>query len=228
MITLVLGNITEVDAFAKVYFENSALITSPPPKVKPAKKEGLELYIECPVWKGGIENEQALLNANYRSSLQIAKQENCQSIAFYYNCLGKEAIPDDLACKFAINTVSKYLFDENLLIEVLFVCSYQFHYDLYESLLLKKIVRRSFRITGLVQGVFYRQSTYQKAQELNLSGFVINEEDGKVYIEVQGSLYHIHLLFDWCLEGPSRAQVENIKVEELKTLSDEKLFSIKR
>jgi len=228
MITLVLGNITEVDAFAKVYFENSALMKSPPPEPKPGKREGLELYIECPVWKGGINNEQELLNANYRSSLQIAKEENCQSIAFYYNCLGKEAIPDELACKYAINTVSKYLFDENLAIEVLFVCPYQFHFDLYESLLLKKIVKRSFKITGMVQGVFYRQSTYQKAQELSLSGFVQNKKDGSVYIEVQGSLYHIHLLFDWCLEGPPMSMVENIKVEELKTLSDKNLFSIKR
>lgn len=228
MIKLVLRNITEVKAFAKVYFENTALLSKENFSAVVPETEGLVLRIECPVWKGGLENEAAILSANYRSSLKLALDQHADSIAFHYNCPGKDAFPDELACQYSITSVSKYLFDQNSAIEVIFVSPYQYHHDLYNSLLYKKIVRRSFRISGRVQGVFYRQSTSKMAQELGLKGFVLNENDGHVYAEVQGSLYNIHLLFDWCLVGPPAASVYKIEVEELTVINEEKLFTIKR
>ena len=45
-----------------------------------------------------------------------------------------------------------------------------------------------FRITGKVQGVFYRQTAMEKATELGLKGFARNEPDGSVYIEAEVAL----------------------------------------
>ncbi|HNU41845.1 MAG TPA: acylphosphatase, partial [Cyclobacteriaceae bacterium] len=40
-------------------------------------------------------------------------------------------------------------------------------------------------VTGTVQGVYYRASTKQKADELGIKGFVRNQPDGSVYIEAE-------------------------------------------
>ena len=38
------------------------------------------------------------------------------------------------------------------------------------------------RIHGKVQGVFFRASTQEKAEELGLTGYVLNERGGTVYL----------------------------------------------
>jgi len=69
-------------------------------------------------------------------------------------------------------------------------------------------------ITGKVQGVFYRSSTRDKAQELGVFGFVENKEDGSVYLEAEGDETKLLALMEWCHSGPENAVVEKIKVEE--------------
>ena len=71
----------------------------------------------------------------------------------------------------------------------------------------------SLRIYGTVQGVFVRQSTKEKAQELNLTGFVRNEPDGSVYVEAEGDPQSLGKLREWCQVGPSRAKVTRIEAE---------------
>ena len=44
----------------------------------------------------------------------------------------------------------------------------------------------SIRVTGKVQGVFFRASTREEAQRLGLCGWVRNEADGSVRIEAEG------------------------------------------
>ncbi|RNC81959.1 MAG: acylphosphatase [Phycisphaera sp.] len=46
--------------------------------------------------------------------------------------------------------------------------------------------RRSVRFTGRVQGVGFRMTARAVAQSLKLSGWVRNEPDGSVLMEVQG------------------------------------------
>jgi len=70
------------------------------------------------------------------------------------------------------------------------------------------------RVIGRVQGVWYRGSTQKKARELGLSGFVRNEPDGSVYVEVEGRAEAVRLLVEWCKTGPELAQVEKVEVEE--------------
>lgn len=74
-----------------------------------------------------------------------------------------------------------------------------------------------FKITvkGRVQGVFFRASTKKKAEELALTGFVKNEPNGDVYIEVQGT--RVEELIAWIKEGgPQMARVDDLIIEEAK------------
>jgi len=68
-------------------------------------------------------------------------------------------------------------------------------------------------VSGRVQGVFYRASTRDKAQELGLKGWVKNQSDGTVYIEAEGEKAVLDQLIDWCKQGPPRAKVENVHYE---------------
>ena len=73
----------------------------------------------------------------------------------------------------------------------------------------------SIKVTGKVQGVFYRQSTKEKADELGLTGWVRNQPDGSVEIEVAGPSDKVEQLVTWCRKGPERAVVQEVKIEEL-------------
>lgn len=72
----------------------------------------------------------------------------------------------------------------------------------------------NIRITGRVQGVWYRDSARSKARELGIRGFVRNDPDGSVYIEAEGEERELKELVQWCWDGPPRAKVENVDVEE--------------
>ena len=77
------------------------------------------------------------------------------------------------------------------------------------------LVTVSIQVKGKVQGVFYRKSAREKAQELGLSGKVKNMEDGSVSIKATGSRDRIDQLIAWCWQGPLRAEVTGVDVKEL-------------
>jgi acylphosphatase len=66
-------------------------------------------------------------------------------------------------------------------------------------------------IEGKVQGVFFRQSTRQKAIELGITGTVRNLKDGSVEIMATGTPEQLRQITQWCNHGPPRAVVTNIK-----------------
>lgn len=74
----------------------------------------------------------------------------------------------------------------------------------------------AIRVTGRVQGVWFRASTRDEAQRLGLTGFVRNEPDGTVYIEVTGTEKQINRLLAWCQEGPRHARVEQVEKKEIR------------
>ena len=76
------------------------------------------------------------------------------------------------------------------------------------------IRHHNIRVRGKVQGVFYRESTKRKAQELGIKGFVRNEADGSVYIEAEGHEIHLTELAAWCQRGPEMAEVMAVIVEQ--------------
>jgi len=67
-------------------------------------------------------------------------------------------------------------------------------------------------VSGQVQGVFFRDSTRQKANELNLSGSVRNLRDGRVEVQVAGDEAGVQTLIKWLEIGPKYAKVSTIEV----------------
>jgi len=72
----------------------------------------------------------------------------------------------------------------------------------------------SILISGRVQGVFFRASTKNKADELGIKGFVKNLGDGSVYIEAEGNQDQLITFESWCRKGPPRAQVIQTDITE--------------
>jgi acylphosphatase len=70
--------------------------------------------------------------------------------------------------------------------------------------------RAHVKISGEVQGVFFRDSTRQKAEELGLAGWVKNVPDGQVEALFEGPPEKVREMIRWCEEGPQRASVENV------------------
>jgi acylphosphatase len=67
-------------------------------------------------------------------------------------------------------------------------------------------------ISGRVQGVWYRASTKQKAEELGVSGWVKNTGDGNVEAEFEGDESAVHAMIAWCRRGPPLAKVADVKI----------------
>ncbi|HOQ31574.1 MAG TPA: acylphosphatase [Candidatus Hydrogenedens sp.] len=68
-------------------------------------------------------------------------------------------------------------------------------------------------IYGIVQGVGYRYSTYRKALQLGITGWVRNKSDGSVEAVFEGAREKLEEMLSWCREGPSGAYVSEIKVQ---------------
>jgi acylphosphatase len=69
----------------------------------------------------------------------------------------------------------------------------------------------NIKIIGKVQGVYYRASAKQKADELGIKGFVCNQPDGSVYIEAEASPEVLKQFVEWCHQGPERAVVQQVE-----------------
>jgi acylphosphatase len=72
----------------------------------------------------------------------------------------------------------------------------------------------NIKVSGRVQGVWFRASTKKEADRLGISGFVRNEADGDVYLEAEGEEAVLENLVDWLWQGPPNARVENVHFEE--------------
>ena len=68
------------------------------------------------------------------------------------------------------------------------------------------------KVTGKVQGVFFRQSTADQARMLGLTGWVANQNDGSVKVEAQGPEEQLESLIIWCKKGPPSARVDDVEV----------------
>ena len=72
----------------------------------------------------------------------------------------------------------------------------------------------NIKITGQVQGVFFRNSTKEIADQLKVKGFVQNLADGSLYIEAEGSKIALEKFIDWCHHGPDLAMIQNIEIKD--------------
>jgi acylphosphatase len=79
-------------------------------------------------------------------------------------------------------------------------------------LTLTNYARVHILVSGKVQGVYYRQNTVQKAQELGIVGWVRNLSDGRVESVMEGLDVDIDKMLSWCKSGPKDAAVTDIKI----------------
>jgi acylphosphatase len=91
----------------------------------------------------------------------------------------------------------------------------------------EELARVTLLVTGRVQGVFYRASTLERAQSLNLSGWVMNLSDGSVEVEAEGPKYALEELVSWCRQGPPSAEVEDVIVRWNQFTDEFKTFMIR-
>ena len=68
------------------------------------------------------------------------------------------------------------------------------------------------KVSGRVQGVFFRDSTRRKANELGLTGFVRNLSNGTVEIVAQGSEEKINELIEFIKNNPGNSKVKDVKI----------------
>ncbi len=68
---------------------------------------------------------------------------------------------------------------------------------------------------GKVQGVFFRSHCKEMAEELNLTGYAKNIDDGRVEIFLQGLTEYIERFIEWCWKGSPKSEVKDLKVEWL-------------
>jgi acylphosphatase len=75
------------------------------------------------------------------------------------------------------------------------------------------LTRARVRVTGHVQGVFFRAEARDRARSLGVAGWVRNAGDGAVEAEFEGPRERVSSMVDWCRRGTSLAKVDDVAVE---------------
>ncbi len=85
---------------------------------------------------------------------------------------------------------------------------------------------RHYRVSGRVQGVFFRASTRDSAISIGVTGWVRNTSEGGVELVACGEESQLSQLEEWLQEGPSYAKVHDVQSEAVagETFAD---FSIR-
>jgi len=68
------------------------------------------------------------------------------------------------------------------------------------------------RVSGMVQGVYFRASARHEAERLGLRGWVSNVSGGSVALHLQGDAAAVDAMLGWCRVGPPAARVSRVEV----------------
>lgn len=81
-------------------------------------------------------------------------------------------------------------------------------------------------IIGIVQGVYYRASAKKHAENIGVTGWIRNTDDGNVEAFVSGLPEQVQFFFDWCRIGPPSAVINEIIITQ-KAFQSFEYFSIR-
>ncbi|MDH4318499.1 MAG: acylphosphatase [Desulfobulbaceae bacterium] len=82
-------------------------------------------------------------------------------------------------------------------------------------------------VKGRVQGVYFRDHTRSKADELGLTGWVRNLSDGTVETEMEGEEQAVRTMLNWLHVGSPLADVTEVSYEEKKINNETGPFIIR-
>ncbi|MEE4253336.1 MAG: acylphosphatase [Desulfuromusa sp.] len=74
-------------------------------------------------------------------------------------------------------------------------------------------VRAEVRVTGRVQGVWFRQSTKNTAERYEVTGWCRNNPDRSVEAVFEGEEPAVKAVIEWCNDGPELARVDDLQIE---------------
>jgi len=86
-----------------------------------------------PVWTGGTKNEYKLLANAYRNSLKLAIENNIKTIAFPNISTGIYHFPKKLAAEIAIAEARKFIAEDSILKEIIFICFDEENFEIYKK-----------------------------------------------------------------------------------------------
>jgi O-acetyl-ADP-ribose deacetylase (regulator of RNase III) len=163
-IDIIRGDITKLDVDAIVNAANTTLLGGGGVDGAIHRAAGTELLAECrtlggcqpgeakitrgyrlparfvihsvgPVWRGGERDEPEILANCYRSSLQLAVENEIKTIAFPAISCGAYGYPIPEAAQIAVKTTRNFLATEDKIDKVIFVLWGEDIYDTYRRLL---------------------------------------------------------------------------------------------
>jgi len=70
-------------------------------------------------------------------------------------------------------------------------------------------------ISGIVQGVFFRDFIKQEAENLGLKGYVRNLEDSRVEVVIEGYDNEVNKMIEVCKKGSPYSKVMEIEIEKI-------------
>lgn len=73
------------------------------------------------------------------------------------------------------------------------------------------LIRRRLIVRGQVQGVFFRDSTREAAQNEGVSGWAANRDDGAVEVVLEGPEPAVEAVTEFCRIGPVSARVDSVE-----------------
>ncbi len=82
------------------------------------------------------------------------------------------------------------------------------------------------KITGRVQGIFFRHSARIRAEKLGIVGTAQNNPDGSLEIIAEGKQPELEQLIEWCRHGPPLARVGEIEITWERANGEFKAFTI--
>ncbi|MFT2815538.1 acylphosphatase [Leifsonia sp. A12D58] len=77
------------------------------------------------------------------------------------------------------------------------------------------MIRRHVIVHGQVQGVGFRYSAREQAIRRDVTGYVRNQADDSVEVDIEGSEAAVASMLEWLKAGPWGAEVSSLTVTEL-------------
>jgi acylphosphatase len=90
-----------------------------------------------------------------------------------------------------------------------------------------KKIRARVRITGKVQGVYFRQNTRIVANRHRVSGWVKNLKDGRVEAVLEGNEMDVSEVIEWFYAGPPKAIVDDVQIKYEPYIGEFQEFKVK-